>query len=239
MKGNRSTNKVRLASFTTGMFDKGAGFLKQTLWYVANACLVRASWNPCMGIKVWLLRRFGARIGRRLVIKNNVNIKFPWKLQVGDDVWLGEGCWIDNLDRVTIANDVCISQGALLLTGNHDYTRSTFDYRNAPIVLEEGVWIGAKAVVCPGVAARSYSILTVGSVATKEMEAGGIYQGNPAVKVRMRKWVAAPPEMNHSNRSTYSEDEKLTTVNGWGKNLSLITRKSIQLPICAERRLYA
>lgn len=178
--------KVNLETFKTGNFNKGANSLKIVLWYFVNALIVRASWNPFMGIKIFLLKAFGAQIGKGLVIKNNVCIKFPWKLAIGDNVWLGENCWIDNLDFVTIGNNVCISQGALLLTGNHDYTLSTFDYRNAPIVIEEGAWIGAKSVVCPGVVAKSHSILTVGSIATKDMETYGIYQGNPAVFIRKR-----------------------------------------------------
>ena len=179
-------NSVRLAAFDGSGFNKGAGFLKITLWYFVNALLVRASWNPFMGIKIVLLRMFGAKIGKGLVIKNNVVIKSPWNLTVGDDCWLGEDCWIDNLDKVCIGNNVCISQGALLLTGNHDYTLSSMPYRNGAITLEDGAWIGAKAVVCPGVAVHRNAILTVGSVATKEMEENGIYQGNPAVRVRTR-----------------------------------------------------
>jgi putative colanic acid biosynthesis acetyltransferase WcaF len=175
-----------LSSFTTGNFDKGAGFTKQTLWYFTNALFVRASWNPFMGIKIALLKAFGAKIGKGLVIKNNVCIKFPWKITIGDNVWLGEYAWIDNLDYVTIGNNVCISQGALLLTGNHDYTCSSFDYRNAPIVIENGAWIGAKCIVCPGVTVHSHAILTVGSIATKDMEEFTIYKGNPAIKIRDR-----------------------------------------------------
>ena len=178
--------EVRLSSFNTGNFNKGAGFIKQTLWYFVNALFVRASWNPFMGIKVFFLKLFGAKIGKGLVLKNNVNIKFPWKLTLGNDVWLGENAWIDNLDEVIIGNNVCISQGALLLTGNHDYTLSTFDYRNASIIIEDGAWIGAKTVVCPGIKIKSHAILTVGSTATKNMEAYGIYQGNPARKIRTR-----------------------------------------------------
>ena len=121
-----------------------------------------------MGIKVALLRMFGAKIGKGLVIKNNVIIKSPWNLIIGDHCWLGEACWIDNLDRVVIGNNVCISQGALLLT-------------------EDGAWIGAKTVVCPGVRVHRNAILTVGSIATKDMEENGIYQGNPAVRIRERK----------------------------------------------------
>ena len=179
-------NKVNLETFSTYNFNKGANKLKIVIWYFVNALFVRASWNPFMGIKVFFLKLFGAKIGKGLVIKNNVNIKFPWKLTLGNDVWLGENAWIDNLDEVIIGNNVCISQGALLLTGNHDYTLSTFDYRNDPIIIEDGAWIGAKTVVCPGIKVKSHAILTVGSTATKNMEAYGIYQGNPALKIRTR-----------------------------------------------------
>ena len=180
-------NDVRLGTFDGSGFNKGAGTLKTILWYFVNALIVRASWNPFMGIKTALLRAFGAKIGKGLVIKNNVVVKSPWNLVVGDDCWLGESCWIDNLDKVVIGNNVCISQGALLLTGNHDYTISSMPYRNAPIKIEDGAWIGAKTTVCPGVTVHSNAILTVGSVATKNMEENGIYQGNPAVKIRERK----------------------------------------------------
>lgn len=178
--------EVELATFSSKQFDKGANFAKQILWYFINALFVRASWNPFMGIKICLLKTFGAKIGKGMVIKNNVNIKFPWKLTVGDNVWIGENVWIDNLDTVVIGDNVCLSQGALLLTGNHDYTLSSFDYRNAPITIESGAWIGAKAIVCPGVSVQTHAILTVGSVATKELEAWGIYQGNSARLVRKR-----------------------------------------------------
>lgn len=182
------TKKCDLSAFSPEGFDKGAGFIKQAVWYFVNALLVRASWNPFMGMKIFLLRLFGARIGKGLVIKNNVTVKFPWKLEIGDDCWIGEDVWIDNLDRVSIGNDVCISQGAMLLTGNHDYTVYNMPYRNAPIKINDGAWIGAQTVVCPGVTVENNAILTVGSVATKDMEANGIYQGNPAKIIRMRKF---------------------------------------------------
>lgn len=178
---------IKLATFDGSDFNKGASFMKITLWYFVNALLVRASWNPFMGMKIALLRAFGAKIGKSLVIKNNVTIKSPWNLIVGDDCWLGEDCWIDNLDKVVIGSNVCISQGAMMLTGNHDYTVCSMPYRNAPIHIEDGAWIGAKATVCPGITVHKNAILTVGSVATKDMETDGIYQGNPAKKIRERK----------------------------------------------------
>lgn len=179
---------VALKTFKTNNYDKGRGKLIQFIWIFFNALFLKNSWFIFMKFKVFLLRSFGAKIGQGMVIKTNVNIKFPWKLVIGNDVWIGEGVWIDNLDRVTIGNDVCLSQGALLLTGNHDYKSSSFDYKNEPISIGDGVWIGAKSVVCPGVICENESILTVGSVATKDLKSLGIYQGNPAMIVRQRKY---------------------------------------------------
>ncbi len=175
--------EVELAASSSKQFDKGANFAKQILWYFINALFVRASWNPFMGIKIRLLKTFGAKIGKGMVIKNNVNIKFPWKLTVGDNVWIGENVWIDNLVYGSLFWVTCLSlAGSLLLTGNHDYTLSSFDYRNAPITIESGAWIGAKAIVCPGVTVQTHAILTVGSVATKELEAWGY------TKAILRDW---------------------------------------------------
>lgn len=130
---------------------------------------------------------FGASIGSSVVIKPRVTIKYPWKLAVGDHSWIGEQVWIDNLDQVTIGAHVCISQGALLLCGNHDYTKPAFDLITGPIVLEDGVWIGAKASLAPGVTCGSHSVLSMGSVASKDLETWKVYQGNPAVAVRERR----------------------------------------------------
>lgn len=175
-----------LESFDNKSFDKNASWCKRFLWLYVNALFFKSSLFPFMGFKKWLLIAFGAKVGTGLVIKPSVHIKFPWKLELGDHVWVGEHVWIDNLDMVFIGNNVCLSQGALLLTGNHDYSRSSFDFRNAPIILEDGVWIGAKAVVCPGVSCRSHAILTVGSVATADLTPYVIYQGNPAKAIRKR-----------------------------------------------------
>jgi putative colanic acid biosynthesis acetyltransferase WcaF len=178
--------EVKLSTFNNSNFNKGAGKLKWFLWLLVSSLILKPSWIPFMGVKILLLKLFGAKIGKGLVIKPSVNIKFPWKLVIGNDVWIGENVWIDNLDAVIIGNNVCISQGALLLTGNHDYTLPSFDYRNQPIKVEDGVWIGAKSVVCPGVICKSHSILAVGSIATKNLESYTIYQGNPAKEVRKR-----------------------------------------------------
>lgn len=177
---------VDLSLFKANGFDKGASAIRRILWYYTNAFFVKPSWNVFMGFKLSLYRLFGAKIGGGMVIKNNVNVKSPWNLVAGNNVWLGEKSWIDNLDKVILGNNVCISQGALLLTGNHDYTKPDFPYLNNQIVIEDGAWIGAKAIVCAGVVVHTHAVLCAGSVATKDLDAFCIYQGNPAIKIRER-----------------------------------------------------
>jgi putative colanic acid biosynthesis acetyltransferase WcaF len=181
---NHSTD---LSQYDNSWYNTGAGKLKTTLWYMTNVLFFINPLNPLSGIKVRLLRLFGATIGKGVVIKPGVNIKHPWRLIIGNHTWIGEKVWIDNLDMVTIGSHCCLSQGVLLLCGNHDYKRPTFDLMIAPIVLENGVWLGAQSVVTGGVTCGSHSVLTVNSVATKNLNQYTIYQGNPAVAVKNRK----------------------------------------------------
>ena len=161
----------------------GASAFKQLLWYVINILFFKNAFCISSSIKVSLLRRFGATVGKGIVIKPCVNIKYPWKLSIGNYAWIGEQVWIDNIADVTIGDHVCLSQGSLLLTGNHNYKKTGFDLLPDTIILDEGVWIGAKAIVCPGVVCASHAILTVASVATGNLQPYGIYKGNPALKV--------------------------------------------------------
>ncbi len=177
-----------LSKFTIGDYVAGSKW-KVFIWHFVNYFIFNSAIPWPYAVKRGLLRLFGAKIGKGLIIKIKVRIKNPWRLTLGEYCWIGESVWIDNLENVTIGNNVCLSQGVMLLTGNHDYTLSDFPYKLGKIVLEDGVWIGAKSIVCPGVVCKSHSILTVNSVATKLLTEWGIYAGNPAVYVRERKSV--------------------------------------------------
>lgn len=178
-------SNTNLSKFNNSWYKPGGNAIKRLLWYFTNIVWFNSGF-PISGFKVFLLRLYGAKIASGVVIKPRVNIKYPWKLTVGNNVWIGEHVWIDNLGLVTIGDNVCLSQGSFLLCGNHDYKKQTFDLIVGDIILEDGVWIGAKATVCPGVTCFSHAVLSVGSVATSNLEAYKIYQGNPASIVRER-----------------------------------------------------
>lgn len=179
---------TKLATFNNDFYMPGSIF-KRVLWYLINSIFFNTKLPFPNRLKVTLLRLFSAKVGSNIIIKPRVNIKYPWHLAIGDNVWIGEGVWIDNLALVTIGNNVCLSQGSYLLTGNHNYKSEAFDLIAQEIVLEDGVWIGAQSTVCPGVVCRSHSILSVKSVASNELCDYGIYQGNPAIFKKKRNIV--------------------------------------------------
>ena len=178
--------KSDLSKYDNSWYNPGGNTFKRLLWYFTNVLFFLNPLNVSSGVKVALLRLFGAKIGKGVVIKPSVNIKYPWNLTIGEYTWIGENVWIDNLVPITIGANVCLSQGAMLLCGNHNFKKTTFDLIVKQIILEDGAWVGAQAVVCPGVTMRSHSVLAVGSVASKDMESYSIYRGNPAAKVAER-----------------------------------------------------
>lgn len=179
-------NNTDLSKFDNTGFDTGAGKLKRLMWYLCSVVFINSHALLPYSIKCGILRLFGARVAKGVVIKPRVNIKYPWKLSIGENSWIGEGVWIDCLDRVDIGANACISQGALILCGNHDYSKTTFDLIVKPIRIADGAWIGAKSIVTQGVTVGGHAVLSVGSVASSDLEAFGIYRGNPAEKVKTR-----------------------------------------------------
>jgi len=176
---------VQLDSYNNDHFNPGAGGIKRILWHCVNAVFFNSFFH-FYNLKVVLLKLFGAEVGINVLIKPYVNIKYPWNLIIGNNVWIGENVWIDSLEKVQIGNNVCLSQGALLLCGNHDYKKSTFDLITGTIILEDGVWIGAKSIVCGSVVCHSHSVLSVNSVAARDLDAYTIYKGNPATPIKER-----------------------------------------------------
>jgi putative colanic acid biosynthesis acetyltransferase WcaF len=177
--------KTDLSKFDKDWYKPGKPFHTRVIWYLINYFFIKSPF-PFYSIKRFLLRAFGAKIGKGLIIKPHVSIKYPWNLVIGNHVWIGEDVWIDNLAKVTIKDNVCISQGCLLLCGNHNYKKTSFDLITGEITFEEGSWAGAKTVICPGVRLGKNSLLTVGSIATSSLEENWIYQGNPAKKLKLR-----------------------------------------------------
>ena len=164
-----------LSGFRGAGYDKGRSLAWQAAWYLVMNLLFSAWWCPPR-VRPALLRMFGARVGRRVLIRHRVRVLWPWKLEVGDDCWLGEGAWLLNLEPIKIGRDVCISQEAFLCTGSHQHRSPTMEFDNAPIEVRPGAWIGARATVLRGVEVGAGALVPACSCVSRSVPAGGVWR---------------------------------------------------------------
>jgi putative colanic acid biosynthesis acetyltransferase WcaF len=119
------------------------------LWALCELLFVSSAWQVSSRLRVAVLRAFGAEIGRGVIMRPRIRVRFPWKLHIGDDCWIGEGVWLHNQNHIYLGNDVVISQETLLTTGSHRHRRD-MALVTRPIVIEPGVWITSRCVVLGG-----------------------------------------------------------------------------------------
>jgi len=164
-----------LAAFTGAGYDKGRPVAVQALWFATSNLLFAKWWCPAR-LRPVLLRLFGARVGTGVFIRHRVRVLWPWKLVVGDDVWIGEDAWLLNLEPITLGSDVCLSQGVFLVTGSHDWRSPSFEYDNAPITVEGGAWVAARATVLRGVTVGARATVPAGAVVSHDVPRGTLAQ---------------------------------------------------------------
>lgn len=177
---------VRLREYDNSWFDPGRSKAWRAAWMFVGQPLFRTPLLPSSALRVKLLRMFGARVGSGVTIRSEVVVKYPWHLSVGDDCWIGERVWIDCLVPVELGSDVCVSQGAYLCTGNHDWSDPRFGLRLGSVRVGDGAWVGARSVLLPGSILGAGAVLTAGSVAGGSIPPFEIHGGNPAAFIRNR-----------------------------------------------------
>jgi len=182
----QDANSVDLRCPDNTELVRGAPLWVEALWYFFALPIVRSHLVTSSAFRCRLLRIFGAKVGRGVYIKPGLRVKFPWYLEIGDYSWLGEDLWIDNLAHVKIEAHCCLSQGVYLCTGNHDWSSFNMRLFRRPITCRRGSWIGAKAMLCPGVVVGAGAIVTAGSVVTKDLPDMEVHAGNPAQFVKHR-----------------------------------------------------
>jgi putative colanic acid biosynthesis acetyltransferase WcaF len=186
-KQSTNQSKVRLNQFNSSDgCDRGVSKMTELTWYLIKIVFFLSPIPYPNKLKLFFLKLFGAKVGLGINIKPRVNIHMPWKLEIGDYTWIGEEVFILNFEKVKIGNNACISQRVFLCGGNHDYRDYAFRYRNGPITIEDGAWVGASCFVGPDVIIGIDTVVSAGAVVTASLEANGVYKGNPAMFVKKR-----------------------------------------------------
>ena len=174
------SGSINLGIYDSSNFDLGAPRWKRGLWVLVSGIFFQNPYPRRSRIRSALLRAFGAKIGKGFRIGSNVNISFPWRLAVGDHVWIGDDVGILSLAQVTIESYVCVARRCYLCTGSHDFRREDFDLKVAPIVICKGSWIAIGSLILAGVTIGEGAVVSAGSVVLKDVPANCLVRGNPA-----------------------------------------------------------
>jgi putative colanic acid biosynthesis acetyltransferase WcaF len=187
----RRITGVDLARYAEPVIPGNRSIAWRIAWHIVSAPVFQSALVLPSRWRAAVLRCFGARIGTGLVIKPRVTIKYPWFLKLGDHVWLGEGVWIDNQTTVAVGSHVCISQGAYLFTGNHDWNDPRFRFFCQPITVGDGAWLGAKTIICPGSVLAPMSVVGAGVVWRGTTATAGVYTSARPVEAPARLAAAS------------------------------------------------
>ena len=170
-----------------------ADLLRRVGWSLGGL-FFRFSPRPCFGWRRFVLRCFGARIGREVHIYNSARIYFPWNLTVGDWSAIGEDAFLYNLGQITLGQRVTLSQRAHLCAGTHDYNDPTMPLLKPPITIGDQAWICADAFVGPGITVGQGAVVGARAVVVKNVEPWTVVAGNPARQIKKRTLSASTGE---------------------------------------------
>lgn len=155
---------------------------KVLLWSAAELLLVSNHWQISSRLRRAVLVAFGAHIGRGVLMRPGLRVRFPWKLSIGDRSWIGEDVWLHNQDQLSIGSDVVVSQGTFVTTGSHAHRRD-MALITRPVVIEDGAWITARCIVLGGSRVGVSALVTPGTVVTGEVPDGTVF-GQPGGTVQ-------------------------------------------------------
>lgn len=170
---------VDLRRYDQSWFERGRPGWYILLWWLVQALLFPLTPHSAHGLRVWLLRRFGARIGRGVSIRPTARFTYPWKVKIGDYSWVGDDVVFYSLDQITLGEHCVISQKSYLCTGSHDPQDPAFGLQTAPIVIGNGAWLATDCFVAPGVQIGANAVIGARSTVLKDIPNQQVCWGSP------------------------------------------------------------
>ena len=186
MQDSQTRSVQNLKDFRLPPNFRGRSALMVQLWWLVQATLFRGSPQVCYGFRRWLLRRFGAHIGKGVIVRPSATLTYPWRIRIGDHSWIGDDVVIYSFAEITIGNDVVISQKSYLCAGTHDYRSQDFSIQALPIVIEDQAWVAADVFVAPGVTVGKGAVVGSRSSVFTNLPSMMVCIGSPARPVRPR-----------------------------------------------------
>ncbi|QET05624.1 MULTISPECIES: putative colanic acid biosynthesis acetyltransferase [Cupriavidus] len=183
-----------LSSFRMPPGFRGRSVVVVQLWWCVQSLLFHRSPRFANGWRRWLLRCFGARVGRDVLIRPSVKVTYPWKVSIGDYAWIGDDVELYSLAEIEIGNHAVVSQHSYLCAGDHDYQRSDFPIRGKPIRIADEAWVASHTFIAPGVTIGHGAVIGACSAVFRDMPAGMVCMGSPCRPLRPRADTSAESE---------------------------------------------
>lgn len=182
----------RLDLFRMPIGFRGRSALVVQLWWIVQALLFKPLPQICYPVRSFLLRLFGAHVGRFVRIRPGVEVTFPWKVTIGDNCWIGNDVTLYSLGPITIGDNSVVSQKSYICAADHDYSQPDFPIRERPVEIGTQVWIGADVWVGPGAHIADGAVVGARSTVTRDLPAGMVCVGSPAKPIKRRNMSPRP-----------------------------------------------
>jgi len=166
---------------------RGRNAIVVQLWWFVQSLFFKNSPQFLYGFRRFLLRLFGAKIGKKVIIRPTVRITYPWKIIIGDYSWIGDDVVLYSLGEIEIGKNVVISQKSYLCAASHNYLRSDFPIFAKKITIKDECWLATDVYVAPGITIHKGTVVGSRSSVYKDLPENKICIGNPAKVIRERK----------------------------------------------------
>lgn len=177
-----------LSLYKTPKNFRGKSKITVQLWWITYAFLFRPSPQVLYGWRRFLLRCFGAKIGKGVIVRPTAQITYPWKIKIGYNSWIGDDVVLYSLGEIEIGKNTVISQKSYLCGGTHDYNKMDFTILNKPIIVKDNCWLATDVFVAPGITIEKGTIVGARSSVFKNLPEMKICVGNPAIAIKDRKF---------------------------------------------------
>ncbi|MEO1210205.1 MAG: hormogonium polysaccharide biosynthesis acetyltransferase HpsU [Cyanobacteria bacterium J06638_20] len=191
MSGIGPPSVVDLRQYDQSWYRTGRPKWLVLLWWLVQAVVFPLTLHAHHAPRCFLLRLFGAKIGKRVIIRPSARFYYPWKIEIGDYSWIGSGVELYSLDRIQIGAHCVVSQNSYLCTGSHDVTDQAFGLKTAPITLENGAWVATDCFVGPGVTIGANTVVGARSSVFGNLPAQHICLGTPCRPLKPREVKSA------------------------------------------------
>ena len=175
-----------LTLYKTPKGFRGKSAITVQLWWVVYALFFRTSPQVLYGWRRFLLRSFGAKIGKSVIIRPTAQITYPWKVTIDDHSWIGDEVVLYSLGNITIGKNTVVSQRSYICTGTHDYNSVDFAIQAKDILIKNQCWIATDVFVSPGITINEGAVVGARSTVINDLDAFSVYVGSPAKFIKKR-----------------------------------------------------